>query len=53
MTLSRIAEIILMQPSLLGKLNSYAMWQAFQLSNHINISGHTLDQYEIYHSIYR
>ncbi len=42
-----------MQPSLLGNINSYAMWQAFQLSNRINISGHTLDQYEIYHSIYR
>lgn len=38
MTLFKIAEISLIKPGFLKKLNNYALWQAFWTTNYIYIS---------------
>lgn len=38
MTLFRMAEIILVKPSILKRMKSYAMWQTFWDTNMIYIS---------------
>ena len=53
MTLYKLAEIKLTKPEVLKKLTDYSMWQSFMIGNEIEITGHKLSQYDIFHSILR
>jgi len=53
MTLFKIAEICLIEPTLMKKMNCYAMWQTMWRHNTIYISDCKLNQWQIFNTILR
>jgi hypothetical protein len=53
MTLLRIAEICLISPALMRKMNCFAKWQTIWANNKIYISECKLSQYDIFNTILR
>lgn len=53
MTLLKVAEMILVKPTILRRMTSYAMWQTAWESSTIYIANCELNQYQIYSSIFR
>lgn len=53
MTITKIIEVILLQPGLLKYLSTYYMWHSFQEQNYITVCGVKLSYFTIYHSVLR